>query len=710
MIATLLHREGIHTTHLPEKTHGQHWLHTSPQPSEATRAISIEGIESDREGEDGYWLITTNQDADILDNNGNTIESCALQPFTMYPLRLRKTGAKALLYIEPATLGRQQYRKYRAADNAIVSIGRHEGNTIVINSPYVSEYHARIDTSVNSWSIISDGINGTCVNGKRVKEKALRTGDSIAILAGCKIIVAGNIIAINNPDGKVRVKTDLLKPIEETRPKPSSDDDANNTSITLFSRSPRFEQEFKPPTFKIEAPPPNQLGEQTPIMMTLGPALTMGLASSTMLIFAVVNGMSRGNLTSAIPMIAMSVSMLCGVVLWPILSRKHNKKNRQQKEALRQEKYSAYLQDFSNSLTKECRRQEEYRRKTCVHINECISRIENRERTLWERRPGQDDFLTLRIGLGEQELQANVNFPEDKFTLEDDHLKKQLLDICQARHPLHSVPMTISLLRDPISGVIGDRRQVIEHIKGLIIQTAALYSYDEVKLAVFYDIEEENHFGFTKWLPHIWDNTRSFRLLARTDGEMKEISAYFEQVIDHRIQTGERDMDAAKPHYIILSLSHTLAKKTDILKRIYAQKKDLHISVLTAYNKLSNLPIESTLVVELYNPETSMTGELSGEVSRKLADKSKDSQDAANKTTYYAGLPVAGKYYTQDNPGVVTPFTPDIQVRTDTRTSPAKLALQLANTHLDTLAAAFQLPTTLTFLEMFSVGKLQHLN
>jgi S-DNA-T family DNA segregation ATPase FtsK/SpoIIIE len=67
------------------------------------------------------------------------------------------------------------------------------------------------------------------------------------------------------------------------------------------------------------------------------------------------------------------------------------------------------------------------------------------------------------------------------------------------------------LFENCISGVIGNRKQTIEFAKGLIFQLASLYSYDEVKMVFVYDQEDENDFGFTKWLPHVWSNDNKFR-------------------------------------------------------------------------------------------------------------------------------------------------------------------------------------------------------
>ena len=66
----------------------------------------------------------------------------------------------------------------------------------------------------------------------------------------------------------------------------------------------------------------------------------------------------------------------------------------------------------------------------------------HRERNLWERMPIHDDFLKLRIGIGELSLQADIKYQERKFDLQEDNLQdamfmlgkeKKILGICFAR-------------------------------------------------------------------------------------------------------------------------------------------------------------------------------------------------------------------------------------------------------------------------------------
>jgi pSer/pThr/pTyr-binding forkhead associated (FHA) protein len=63
-----------------------------------------------------------------------------------------------------------------------ITIGRHQDNTIILDNPRVSGYHARIDKTGSAY-ILTDlqSTNGTFVNNQNVVSQKLRHGDRISI-------------------------------------------------------------------------------------------------------------------------------------------------------------------------------------------------------------------------------------------------------------------------------------------------------------------------------------------------------------------------------------------------------------------------------------------------------------------------------------------------------------------------------------------------
>ncbi len=652
MIVTVISKTHINSISLPEKVKGQFWLYETSDSGDE-RLVNIEGVNNE-------WIMKSTRQIKILDNRNNIIKNTIFSPQSIYVLG-KPNGEKVFIFTEPITEDRQIFTKYLVKEDIDLTIGRSEQNDVCYHNRVVSSSHAVLSFKGGKWSILdTNSTNGTFVNGKRIAKTDLKVGDTVFIM-GLRFIVGKNIVAFNNPDGQVRLSPKLRDFISQPVAPVDDEDEYELPDKEYFYRSPRFKRDVETATFKIDSPPTSPITEEMPWLLVMGSSMAMVMMSLVTLVSAI----ATANVTSMV----MGGSMLLGTVLLPTITKSYEKNHRRKKEALRQKKYREYLDKITVQINEACQLQEEILNENHVTIQECEQRIRDTQRNLWERGIGQNDFLRVRIGKGEGVLDAEISYSERKFSLDDDNLQEELYTLCEKEKPLHNIPITYSLYENHVSGVIGERKIVAEFAKGLIIQLSALYSYDEVKFVFLFDKEEENQFGFVKWLPHVWSDDNKFRFIATNANEVKELSAYFERVIENRDQINDADMEDVKPYYIFFSMSKALASRAEMLKKLLSKKENIHMSIVTFYNELKNLPKECSMVVEL-----------SGE-SGKLFDKN-------------------------DISGKSTDFTPDINLSQN----PTDLSVILANTSLDTTATKFQLPGMITFMELFGVGNVEHLN
>lgn len=652
MIITTISKNCINSITLPEKTQGRYWLYDSSSVG-ANKLVNVEGINDE-------WIMQSTRKVKIVEGSNTVLKSVVILPQNIYVLR-KEDGEKVFVFTEAITEDRQIFTKYLVKDDVNLTVGRAEESDIYYPSKVVSAKHAIISYAKGKWYIQdSNSTNGTFVNGERVNQKELNIGDTIFVM-GLKIIVGKNIIAFNNPDGKVQVKSKLKKFVNQAVEPINDEEEYELADRDYFYRSPRFKRDVERATFKIDSPPTSPISEEMPWLLVMGSSLAMGMMSLVTLVSAI----ATFNITS----IVMGGSMLLGTVLLPTITKNYEKKHRQKKEEIRQKKYREYLDKVTVQINETCQLQEEILNENHVTVEECEKRILDTQRNLWERGLGQNDFLTVRVGNGSGVLDAEFSYSERKFSLDDDNLQEELYTLCEKEKRLNNIPITYSLYEKYVSGIIGERKQVVEFAKGLIIQLAALYSYDEIKFVFLFDKDEENEFGFVKWLPHVWCDENKFRFIATDNDEVKEVSAYFERIIEDREQVNDADMEDIKPYYIVFSMSKNLAARTEMLKKLFAKKENIHMSVVTFYDELRSLPKECSMVVELDGS------------NGKLFDKN-------------------------DISGKSIEFTPDINLSKN----PFELSVALANTCLNTTAANFQLPGVITFMELFGVGSVEHLN
>ncbi|CDX04961.1 Ftsk domain-containing protein YukB [Desulfitobacterium hafniense] len=675
MKLTILSQQEYNSIILPEKYAGHYWVRSRNAVGKMTDIVVVEASRSVESGDASQWMLKSNRRFNILDKNNNVVQSIPLNPRELYRIQSADRSLKYVLYTEPLSDDRKRYCGYELVNSqATLTIGRNPDNNIIYSSNFVSGNHAELIISQHSITVRDLGsVNNTYVNSKAVKEKTLNNGDVIYVM-GLQIVAAGRYVFLNNPDGNVRIQSGELHeyhapPIPMT-PDDYEEDDYEDIPDDYYYRAPRFKHDVDTFKLKLDAPPSNQNNDEVPMMMIIGPSMTMGMASLAIGGYAVSNAMGRGDITSAIPSIVMSLSMLLGTFMWPLITKTYQRRLGKRKEARRQETYKIYLSQMEELIARETRRQEQILRDNDVNTAIYVSRILAPTPQIWERTQKHTDFLSLRLGYGNLPLKANIQYSERRFTVEQDNLTEAMYQFGEQRRWLSDVPVCLTLVERFISGVYCDRNYLFSYAKSLILQIVALHSYDEVKLVLLYDERDAREFDFVRWLPHTLNNERTVRYIATNFDETKELSSTLDAIIEYRKELSESKLEDESPYFVIICLDKELASKTECVRRIQEHKENLKFSVLSMFERLKDLPKECSAVVE-------------------LCGGSKGSLTLINDVS---DLPI--------------PFNTDAPQQIDIR----RITSILANTVVDISGSSFILPKKYTFFEMLDIGIIEHLN
>lgn len=666
MIITIFQMGKLYSIRLPENINGRYWIINHDAETIQDKKIA------DIEAVDGKWVIKSDRKFKVMNfETGSVVKSVTLYERRLYPVQIGKNSKdRSYIFTEPFTKDRSLFVKYyinKSIRNCSLNIGKEPANDIIFDDKYVSSSHALLSYNKNKWHIRDMGSsNGTYVNDKLItKDTELSVGDIVFIM-GFKLVVGGDFIAINNPDGRVLVCTDILKLYNV--PYKKFDMDHDEAKHSYYYRSPAFRREREPLELSVDMPTQEQTPSGTPLILTIGPALIMGCASfSTGLMTAMNTLRGGGSFISTIPTLIMSVAMLSGMVMFPVIVRQRDKRMIRDAEKERQGRYMKYLDNIRYEISKASLKQREILNENYREILSLVKTEDFWERKLWSRIIGQLDFLTIRVGTGNIPLLAELKFPDSRFSIDDDVMRDKLTELKEEEKILENVPVTYSLIEHRVSGIVGNREHVAGLLNNIIIQLATLHSYDEIKIVFICDESEMPYFNYIRWIPHMWNDDRNVRYIATTPDEVRELSIHLKKILNHAAELEGKA--TPEVYYVIIAVSKELTEQCSAILDILTIEENRGFCIITAYDEMKNLPKECSMVTSLSDGQGMMY------------NRNSLSGDRVN--------------FVQD-------YTDFKQTE--------NIIMRLTGYELDLQKGKYALPEMLTFLDMFNVGKIEHLN
>ena len=683
MIVTLIGKNIIYKTRLPKISNGNYWV----TGENDKKLINIEGTTNG-------WQITSNSHVKIIDPKSvtsinasniakspqNVINKITLKEYSMNYIYISDLSNNIfVLYCAPTY--EDNYTQLKIKTSHEILIGRGAESHILYKNPLVKQKHARIFFSNGKLMIENfDNTFGTFVNNNPVtqKLKLLFNGDVIFIM-GLKIIIVGRKIVVNNPFNRVSYNKKIFE-VDEIETKITELKEEDDTDVELYSekdyfaRAPRITNIIEREKIKIDRPPENQNKEGMPLIYMLGSTLTMGII---MLIstLSTASGIKDGsaNFKNIIFSSLTSIAMLICMILFPILNARYEKKKKIKNEETRQKRYKEYINSKVTLIDKIMDRQRKILYENYISAEECAKIVINKGSRLWERKIDDVDFLTTRIGIGDVPLEADIEYPEIEFTMEDDNLIDILNTIVKKSKMLEDVPITIPLAEKNITGlIVKDNDRLVEKFtQNLIMQLITLHSYNDLKLVFLLKEDKRKKWEHLKTLPHIWNSTKQIRFWADDYNDMKEISRYLEEELSNRLQSDEyNDYRSFKPYYLIITDDYKKIENLRIITEILKLKRNVGFGIFCITNNLLNLPNECQSFINLENNIGTM-------FENEIAINSQKQFKFDSSYTFFF----------------------------------EKIGMQLSNIPIKyTETSNTTLPNRYTFLEMYDAGRIEQLN
>ncbi len=660
MLVTVQSDECTITTSLPDEVRGAYWIKDA-----AGKKVAF------AEAEQVGWSVSPGEGAAFTSTGG---ADRLLVPFDEALIFAVEAGIDHWTVVcRPSTQGDKTTTIYGFSKDMEVTIGRTDDNAIIYPSRYISSHHAALTFSEGMFSIKDlDSSNGVFLNNQRMEQGcpiSLEVGDVVTML-GLRLTIGDRFVSLNDPEGMLRV-ADLQGLVRYDPKRTAPDRHTPGTKRHYFYPALRFARSIERKEFIVDAPPQPEFEDDTPIGMRVGPSLAMAMASILSASVSVMFMMGQdGSMLRAVPMLAMAVAMLAGSVLWPILDKRFQHKRHEQKEALRRGAYSQYLGKVRSELQQECKLQKDILEENRLSPRACLRVAAEEDARFMARTPLHKDYLELRLGRGDIPLAANIHFPDIRFELQEDDLRDAVDAFAREPQLLHGVPLGHSLIESPVIGIVGTRAFTDGFLRNAIVQICALHSYADVKVAILGDEASAPAWAFAKHLPHLFTDDRSTRFFAASLEEANALGMSLEKMLESRMASDRFDAREAKPYMILACPSKAVYDKSQVVRDVLACKDNMGFTVIACAERMHELPIQCRIII----------GE-DGD-GAYLLDR-------------------------DDSTGTRKPFAPDEPVSLESAES---FALDVARVRLDVSESTGSLPDRLSFLQMFDVSNVDHLN
>ena len=676
MRVSIIKTNKIRNILLPNKIEGAFWISDTDSNGIKRNLISIEA-------EDNRWKLCSNRDIYYIDNNSMHQPYVYLEENKFYTIENDIEKNRFLIYCSFDEIDYNYYQLNEQLQNGI-SIGSDSNCSIIYN--FLEPTACLIKIENDRISVIDNNSRyGVYVNDVRVlKSKELKTGD-ILFIVGLKLIILtyenskGVVTHYLGIDSSNNVATKLLNVSLPAVGNISYNEPIDETEYALydeseyFHRTPRFVESIKTLELKVDAPPAKNEDNNNSLLLTIGPMLTMSM-TSLVTGYTALNNVLSGNTTwgNAAPSLVICFAMFASVFIWPIFSKRYEKKMRKRNEKKRQEKYSAYIEEKRKIIVAAKEEQTNILKNNYLSLKECSDMILNRYTNLWQRRVEDADFLDVNLGDGSYQMKIDIKYPEDHFSMIEDNLKDMVSKLGNEPKMLNNVPVIFSFLKNNISAIIGENDLVAEYMRRLLVQILAYHSYDCLKLIILSDEENEYKWKFLKSLPHCFTDNKELRFFATNNDEYKEVCYYLNKIFESRKeQYGNQEPNLAEINtiYFIITDSFKKIRDYDIIESILRNKKNYGLSLLILDEKITNLPDQCKSFINI--------------------DKTKcelhNSSDIINAIQ----------------------FNPDLITKLDYE----KIVQKISNIPIEFKNSdEGQLPSKLGFLEMYDVGKIEQLN
>ncbi len=547
---------------------------------------------------DGKWTINADKQYDLL-KKGEPIESSELANGLVLEGTVKKDGSWFSLKVDEVDVGNIGFSKYilRRDKISALNIGSDGSCDVIYDNRFVSKKHAEL-TFEGANTFINDcgSTNGTFLNGRMVKGKTPVNYGDVIYIVGLKIVYLGQLLAINNPLGNIKVK--LLDPV--VIPEITDESEEDEYEKVYFLRTPRSLRNLDDESLSVERVSPAQPYKAQPMIFTIGPSFTMVIPIALAALMSSEGGFGASSLV-------MSGGAAVMAAVWAVANAKYNKSEASRSETNRKSTYVDYIQRLSKKLADKSGYNRNVLAEQYPSVEEMLSFVSSTQKRLWEKSSAHRDFLSVRLGVGDITAPNAIVLPNEDLATGYDPLNDLPNQLKGEFGVLKQVPVSVSLYDNRIVGIVSpDPAERYSLIRLLTLNLAANFPYTELRMGYVCQAKDYDELNFTRWIPHTWTPDGKLRMEAYDNRSLGDVLYYLSDVLRERTEDKEQKQNADEkekvlPHYVIFVTDLSVIAGEPVSKFLIDPPEQAGITVVFCADSTDRLPSKCDVVISSEN-------------------------------------------------------------------------------------------------------------
>lgn len=382
-----------------------------------------------------------------------------------------------------------------------------------------------------------------------------------------------------------------------------------------FNRPPRLQKRL--PTDIVKIPRPRGLPSKPGDQNWLTTVLPVAAIVVMMILMVFLSGSGMGTISYL-----FFVPIMLVTAIGTILTNRGQKKKYQAKMAEVKAKYKAELRAISEKLKGMKADNEKISRDQNPDVQQCIQRAKNEDLRLGERRPTDSDFLSVRLGSGEDIPSFKIEPMEEDIEVEE--LREEVdfaKSLPQKYQTVVNVPIRVHLGETGSIGFAGNRDEALPVVRSFICHLLTHHWPTEVQVAVS---TSDKDWLWLDTTPHRAKNLSNALSAKDFFNSLESLLHNREQLLESQklVRKESGDTPRPLPVYIILIDTEGQQKKHPAIELLLDKGAKLGVLGLFITSSPKLVPSKCGAIVQISNNAVTLkqTGK-EGIIKRAGADK-----------------------------------------------------------------------------------------